>query len=51
MLPMFSLKPHAADAAMPSAWRAADASRPSRRAAAAAAPIVPIDEVQCHPRS
>ena len=41
----------AADAAMPRAWRTAVASSPSTRAAAAAAPIVSIDDVQCHPRS
>ncbi len=36
---------------MPSACRVACASRPSTRATAAAAPSVPIDEVQCQPRS
>ena len=41
---------HAADAAMPRAWRTAPVSSPSTRAAAAAAPIVPMDDVQCHPR-
>ena len=51
MLPMFSLSPQADDAAMPSACEGGAGVRPSTRAAAAAAPIVPMDEVQCHPRS
>ena len=50
IVPMFSFSPQAEDAAMPRAWAVAIASRPSTRAAAAAAPIVPIDDVQCHPR-
>jgi uroporphyrinogen III methyltransferase/synthase len=41
----------AVDAAIPSACPASSGERPSTRAAAAAAPTVPIVEVQCQPRS
>ena len=51
MLPRFSLSPQADDAAMPSACPVCVGDRPSARAAAAAAPTVPIVDVQCHPRS
>ena len=51
MVPMFSLSPQAAEAAMPNACLVAVASSPKMRAAAAAAPSVPIEDVQCHPLS
>ena len=50
IVPKFSLRPDASDAAIASAWPAAAASRPSSRDAAAAAPIVPSVDVQCQPR-
>ena len=50
IVPKFSLRPEASDAAMASAWPVAPASSPSSRDAAAAAPIVPSVDVQCQPR-
>ena len=50
IVPKFSFRPEAPDAAMASACAVRSGVRPSSRAAAAAAPIVPSVEVQCHPR-
>ena len=50
IVPKFSFRPDASDAAIASAWPAAAASSPSKRLTAAAAPIVPSVEVQCQPR-
>ena len=48
--PLVSAGLAAAEPAIPSACRVRAASRPSARAAAAAAPTVPIEDVQCQPR-
>ena len=50
IVPKFSLRPEASDAAIASACPAVFASSPNRRDTAAAAPIVPSVDVQCQPR-
>jgi hypothetical protein len=50
MVPKFSFRPDAEDAAMASACAVAAAFRPSSRAAPAAALSAPSVDVQCHPR-
>ena len=51
IVPKFSFIPDASDAAIDKARVVSSASSPRTRAAVAAAPIVPIVEVQCHPCS
>ena len=51
IVPKFSFRPDACEAAMASAAVAASSSRSSSRAAAAAAPTVPMVAVQCQPRA
>ena len=51
IVPKLSFRPHASDAAMDSARPVVSASRLMTRAAAAAAPMVPIVDVQCQPCS
>ncbi len=50
IVPKFSFRPDASDAAIASAWPVAVAPSPRSRLTAAAAPIVPSVDVQCHPR-
>ena len=50
IVPKFSFRPDASEAAMARACAVRSGVRPSRRDAAAAAPIVPSVDVQCQPR-
>jgi len=51
IVPKFSFRPDASDAAIANACAVAASSSPRMRDTAAVAPTVPIVAVQCHPRS
>jgi hypothetical protein len=51
MVPKLARRPQAVEAAIARAWAQRSVSRPSRLAAAAAAPSEPSVEVVCQPRS